>query len=165
MRFAGINRLCGAAILGIATFGPQAQAQSRSAVLRVSANVVDVGAVTPVPFEAVRASTSGAPMLATAPGGRRAGVFSVVPPRNSAVAVSVAVSHAGPDDGRDVAIQVCRPSDPGPAPCRRVPFTSLRDDSQIAAVTEQAIVVHLTGLTDVLADTALVTLTLAYPGN
>lgn len=165
MRFAGINRLCGAAILGIAAFGPPAQAQSRSAVLRVSASVVDVGVVTPVSFEAVRASTSGAPMLATGPAGRRGGVFSVVPPRHSAVAVSVAVSDVGPDDGRDLAVQVCRPSDPGPAPCRRVPFTSLHEGSQIAAVTEQAIVIHLSELTDVLADTALVTLTLAYPGN
>lgn len=165
MRFAGINRVSGVAILGIAAFGTPVLAQSRSAVLRVSASVVDVGAVTPLSFEAVRASPSGVPMLATVPAGRQGGVFSVVPPRHAAVAVSVAVSDAGPGAGRDLAVQVCRPSDPGPAPCRRVPFTRLHDDSQIAAVTEQAIVIHLAELTDVLADTALVTLTLAYPGN
>jgi hypothetical protein len=154
-------RMCGVTLVGIAAVGRPASGQARSATLRVSAQVIDVGALAPMPFDPMEATASSAAAVAT-PSSR---AFSVVPPRHSDVAVTMQVRGASADARRAMAIQVCRRSEGIGAPCRWVPFVDSPDGMQAAAVTDHAVHVRLLGLTGAAADTARVTITLAYPGS
>jgi hypothetical protein len=136
--------------------------------VRVSAQVIDVASLAPAPFP-VPASDRTAPDAGTldaatvaAPSGRS---FSVVPPRHSAVAVSMQVRGAAGRARQTMAIRVCRPPAVPRANCRRVPFADSLGSAEAAAVTEEAVLLSLLGLTEVAADTAFVILTLAYPGT
>jgi hypothetical protein len=161
MRNGRIRRACGATIIGVAALSHPAPGQGRSATLQVTAHVVDVGALGPMSFDPVHVTGSN---TAAVPGGS-VGVFTLVPPRHSAVALSLQVRGLPADHRERVAIQVCPPSETLGGRCRRVPLVRSADGAQAAAVTGEAVVVRLMGLTEVAADTAHVTVTLAYPGN
>ena len=161
MRFARIVRAGGATMIGVAALSQPAAAQSRSATLRVSAQVIDVGALASMPFDPMEVTASTATAIAL-PSSR---AFSVVPPRHSDVAVTMQVRGTAATEGRDLAIQLCRRSEGIGARCRRVPFGASLDGAQAGAVTDHAVYVRLLGLTDPGADTTRVTITLAYPGS
>jgi hypothetical protein len=161
MRVARILWVCGAAVVGVAAVGRPASGQVRSATLHVSAQVIDVGALAPLPFDPMEATTSSAAAVA-APSSR---AFSVVPPQGSDVAVTMQVRGMSVGARRAMAIQVCRRSEEVGAPCRRLPFVDSSDGIEAAAVTDHAVHLRLLGLTGAATDSVRVTITLAYPGS
>ena len=161
MRVTRILRVCGATILGVTALSRPALCQPRSAAIRVTAQVVDVGALRVMPVDSVEAMASTAAAV-TAPSGR---VFSVVPPRHSVIGVSLRVRGV-PAGHRDaMAVQVCRPREGIGARCRRAPFADSLEGAQAAVVTNEAVLLRLPGVTDLGADTAQVTITLDYLAN
>jgi len=163
MRLARIMHGVGLAILGIGAASAPGLAQSRSAVVRVSARVVDVGAVSAM--TAVPESPSAATASAGVPTDGAGQVFTVVPPRHSPVAVSMHVDHAHAAAPGSLAIQLCRPSERPGARCRRVPLADSLDGRGAAAVTDETVLVRLLGLADAADAATRVTVTLAYPGT
>lgn len=158
MRPTTITRGCGALALGLVAVTRPAVGQGRSAVLRVTAQVVDVGAAIPV-----SGSFASGPGV-TAARAVTGDLFSVIPPRYAALAVSMKVEGAsvGPDG---MALQLCRPTVRRVAACRRVPLGASAEGHGAVTAADEAVVIRLLGLAEAVTDTAIVTLTLAYPGN
>ena len=161
MRSAGYMRVCGATIFAVAMLARPAVCQPRSAAIRVSAQVIDVAALAPMPRDPVDAAASRA-VTGAAPSGR---LFSVVPPRHSAIAVSMHVRGAPAGNRGAMAIQVCRSPAGSSARCRRVPFADSAEGFQAHADANEPVVLRLLGVADLEADTTQVMITLAYPAN
>jgi hypothetical protein len=160
MRIAKIIRVLGAAMVGVVALSHPAVGQGRSATLRVTAQVVDVGALAAMPMDSLDATAARGGVH-----GASGRVFSIVPPRHSAVALSMQVGGLSADDRPDMAILVCPPSGAARGRCRRIPLVRSLEGAQAADVTDEAVVVRLLGMTHVVGDTAYVTVTLAYPDS
>lgn len=141
-----------------------AAAQSRSAALRVTAEVVSVGALSWAPTAGTDQAAAPSPSSAVVTGGASGQAFSVVPPRHAAVVVSMRLEGGPRGRNGDLAIQLCRPTDVRRG-CRRVPLADAPHGRHAAAVTDEAVVLRLTGLPSVAQEPARVTVTLAYPDS
>jgi hypothetical protein len=161
MRYGSILGACGVILVGAALASPPAAAQTRSATVRVSAQVVDVASLASVPFPGEAAVEATAPAAEAGPAGR---VFSVIPPRHTAVSVSVHVRGAARRGWDGMTLRVCHPATTT-APCRHVPLADSLGGGEAAAVTQETVLLGLLGPAEAVDDTAVVTLTLAYPGN
>jgi hypothetical protein len=164
MRFVGIMRACGAAIAALAVVSPTGFAQTRSATVRVSAQVIDVASLAPAPYmladlTGADATPDGAAASADAAGRS----FSVVPPRHSPVAVSLRVRGAGAPDRPPMAIRICLP--PSAGDCRQVLLEDTPGGAEAQALTRDPVLVSLVDLMASAGDDARVTLTLAYPDS
>ena len=162
MRVARILQIGAVAVLGLSSRA--ALAQSRSAVLRVTAQVVDVGALSWAPAGGKDGSGAAAASSAVVRGGVSDRVFSIVPPRHSAVAVSMRVEGTRAGGSGGMAMQVCRPTDARRA-CRQIRLADSVQGHNATAIADAAVLVRLTGLTSVAEDSTRVTVTLAYPDS
>lgn len=164
MRFAGVSSACVVAMAGLVASGQPGVAQSRSAVVRVTAQVVDVGALNAVAPD-VEAETAAAAEASVGRADAAGQMFSVVPPHRAAVAVSMHVQSGDPGPPGAMAIQLCPTAGSARAGCRQVPLADSLDGRQGGALTTETVFVRLLGLAPAAEDTTLVTVTLAYPGT